>query len=264
VSSHSLKVVSVTDVVLAEQRDHVLIITINRPEVRNAINRAVSQAIAAALDDLDADDGLAVGVITGAGGTFCSGMDLKAFVAGEDIAIPERGLAGIAQRPPRKPMIAAVEGWALAGGCEVALACDLIVAAEDARFGIPEVKRGLIAAAGGLLRLPRRVPPAVAMELALTGEPITAVAAHHFGLVNRLTSSGGALDEALALAASITCNGPLALTVTKQILDFATNVTVTEGFELQQPLVDAVVASHDAREGSVAFAEKRPPVWTGR
>jgi enoyl-CoA hydratase len=253
----------VSDVVLVEARDRVQIITLNRPEARNAVNRVLSEAVSAAVDELEARDDLSVGVVTGTGGTFCSGMDLKAFVAGEDIAIPGLGLAGLTQRPPGKPLIAAVEGWALAGGCELALACDLIVAAEDAKFGIPEVKRGLVAAAGGLLRLPRRLPPAIAMELALTGEPLTAGDAHRFGLVNRLTPSGGALAGALDLAAAITANGPLAVRVTKQILDLGMDKSVAEGFELQQPLIETIVVSHDAREGSVAFAEKRPPVWTG-
>jgi enoyl-CoA hydratase len=157
-----------------------------------------------------------------------------------------------------------VEGWALAGGCEVALTCDLIVAAEDARFGVPEVKRGLVAAAGGLLRLPRRLPPAIAMQLALTGEPISAVDAHRYGLVNELTAPGKALDGALSLAALITANGPLAVQVTKRILDTATDQPVADGFARQRPLVERIVASDDAREGSLAFAEKRAPVWTGR
>jgi enoyl-CoA hydratase len=254
----------VTDSVLVEELDRVLVISINRPQARNAINRNVTVAIAAAIDELEARDDLSLGVITGKGGTFCSGMDLKAFVAGEDVTLPGRGLAGICERPPTKPMSAAVEGWALAGGCEVALTCDLIVAAEDARFGVPEVKRGLVAAAGGLLRLPRRLPPAIAMQLALTGEPMSAVDAHCYGLVNELTEPGKALDGALALAALITANGPLAVQVTKRILDTATAQPVADGFVVQRPLVECVVASDDAREGSLAFAEKRAPMWTGR
>ncbi|GAA2312886.1 crotonase/enoyl-CoA hydratase family protein [Streptomyces violaceusniger] len=252
------------DSVVVERRDRVLVVSINRPEARNAVNREVTEAIAAAVDELDATDDLSLGIITGAGGTFCAGMDLKGFLAGEDVALPGRGLAGICRRPPVKPLIAAVEGWALAGGCEIALACDLIVAAEDARFGVPEVKRGLVAAAGGLLRLPRRLPRAIAMQLALTGEPLTAVEAHRFGLVNEVTPAGGALSGALALARRITANGPLAVSVTKRILDGATDRTIEEGFAAQEPLVDRILASADAREGSLAFAEKRPPVWTGR
>jgi enoyl-CoA hydratase len=253
-----------SDSVLVEQVDRVLVISINRPEARNAVNRAVSVAIAAAVDELDARSDLSVGIITGTGGVFSAGMDLKAFVAGENVALPGRGLAGICERPPRKPMIAAVEGWALAGGCEIALACDLIVAAEDARFGIPEVKRGLVAAAGGLLRLPRRIPRAIAMQLALTGEPMSAELAHRFGLVNELTPTGKALDGALALAQRITPNGPLAVQITKQILDTATDGSVADGFAVQQPLIERILASADAREGSTAFAEKRAPIWTGR
>jgi len=185
------------DAVVVARQGSVQVITINRPAVRNALNQAVAVGVAAAVDELDADDDLRAGVLTGAGGTFSAGMDLKAFLAGESPAIAGRGLCGITQAPPRKPLIAAVEGWALAGGCEVALACDLIVAAEDARFGIPEVKRGLVAAAGGLLRLPRRIPAAIALEMALTGDPISAQDAHRYGLVNHLTAAGAALTGAL-------------------------------------------------------------------
>ena len=253
-----------SDSVIVEQVDRVLVISINRPQARNAINREVTEAIAAAVDELDERDDLTLGIITGTGGNFCAGMDLKAFLAGEDVTLPGRGIAGIAQRPPRKPMIAAVEGWALAAGFEIALTCDLIVAAENARFGVPEVKRGLVAAAGGLLRLPRRLPPAIAMQLALTGEPMSAVDAHRFGLVNELTAAGEAVAGALDLAHRITPNGPLAVQITKQILDKAGDWTVEEGFVQQEPLVDQILASADAREGSKAFAEKRSPVWTGR
>jgi enoyl-CoA hydratase len=252
-----------SDSVIVEQVDRVLVISINRPQARNAINRDVTEAIAAAVDELDERADLTLGIITGTGGTFCAGMDLKAFLAGEDVTLPGRGIAGIVQRPPRKPMIAAVEGWALAAGFEIALTCDLIVAAQDARFGVPEVKRGLVAAAGGLLRLPRRIPRAIAMQLALTGEPMSAVDAHRLGLVNELTATGGAVDGALDLARRITPNGPLAVQITKQILDMATDWTVEEGFVEQEPLVDQILASADAREGSSAFAEKRLPVWTG-
>jgi enoyl-CoA hydratase len=254
----------VTDSVVVGRVDRVLVMTINRPKARNAIDRAVTLGLAAAVDELDESDDLSIGVLTGAGGTFCAGMDLKAFLAGEDVTLPGRGLGGICERPPCKPMIAAVEGWALAGGCELALSCDLIVAADDAKFGVPEVKRGLVAAAGGLLRLPRRLPFAIAMQLALTGEPISAVDAHRFGLVNELTGQGAALDGALALAARITPNGPLAVQVTKQILDTATDQTVAEGFAAQQPLIARILSSADAHEGSLAFAQKRPPAWTGR
>jgi enoyl-CoA hydratase len=161
-------------------------------------------------------------------------------------------------------LIAAVEGWAVAGGCEIALTCDLIVAAKDAKFGVPEVRRGLVAAAGGLLRLPRRIPRAIAMQMALTGEPLSAVDAHRFGLVNELSKPGEALDGALALAARITPNGPLAVQTTKQILDLATDQPVADGFAVQEPLIERILGSADAREGAVACAEKREPVWLGR
>jgi len=253
----------VTDSVTVHQIEGVQVISINRPQVRNAINRAVSEAVAAAVDELDERTDLTLGIITGTGGNFCTGMDLKAFLAGELVALPGRGLAGFIQRPPRKPMIAAVEGWAVAGGFEIALACDLIVAARDARFGLPEVRRGLVAAAGGLLRLPRRIPPAIAKQLALTGEPLSAADASRLGLVNELTEPGQALDGALDLARRITQNGPLAVRTTKQILDQALDWTVAEGFSRQEPMVAQILASADAREGAAAFAEKRPPAWTG-
>jgi enoyl-CoA hydratase len=251
------------DSVIVEQVDRVQLISINRPEARNAINREVTLAIAEAVDELDESPDLTLGIITGTGGTFCAGMDLKAFLAGEDVTLPGRGIAGIVQRPPRKPMIAAVEGWALAAGFEIALTCDLIVAATDARFGVPEVKRGLVAAAGGLLRLPRRLPRAVAMQLALTGEPLPATDAHRLALVNELTAPGEAVAGALQLASRITSNSPLAVQISKQILDRAGDWTVEEGFVRQQPLVDLILASEDAREGARAFAEKRAPVWAG-
>jgi enoyl-CoA hydratase len=254
----------VADEVLVEYADRIAVMTINRPQARNAVNRAVSALMAEALDELDRRDDLTVGIITGAGGTFSSGMDLKAFLAGENAGIEGRGFAGLTQAPPRKPLIAAVEGWALAGGCEVALACDLIVAAEDAKFGIPEVKRGLVAAAGGLLRLPRRIPAGIAMELALTGDPLPATDAYRLGLVNALTEPGGALDGARALAARIAANGPLAVAATKQVVTRQHDWDISDAWAMQWPIVQPVLRSQDAREGARAFAEKRPPVWTGR
>ncbi|HEY7594392.1 MAG TPA: crotonase/enoyl-CoA hydratase family protein [Actinophytocola sp.] len=253
-----------SDVVLTEFADRVAVITINRPEARNAIDRAVTVGVAKAVDELEARDDITLGIITGAGDTFSAGMDLKAFLRGEDATLPGRGLAGICLTPPRKPMIAAVEGWALAGGCEVVLACDLVVAAEDARFGIPEVKRGLAAAAGGLLRLPQRIPRQIAMELALTGDPLSAVDAHRYGLVNRLTPPGGALAGARELAARIVCNGPLAIAASKQIIASSGGWPPDEAFDMQWELLRPVFASADAKEGARAFAEKRPPVWEGR
>jgi enoyl-CoA hydratase len=252
------------DEVQVELSGRVTIITINRPQARNAINHAVSAAVAQALDDLDERDDLTVGIITGAGGTFSSGMDLKAFLAGENVTVPGRGLAGLTQRPPAKPLIAAVEGWALAGGCEIALACDMIVAADDAKFGIPEVKRGLVAGAGGLVRLPRRIPAGIAMELALTGDPLPAADAHRLGLVNKLTAPGQALAGALALAERIAANGPLAVAATKQIVGQQFDWQLAEVWEKQEPIMRPAFQSNDAREGALAFAEKRAPVWQGR
>ncbi len=201
--------------VLVEQRDRILIITINRPKAKNAVNSAVAHSLADAVDRLDGDPGLSVGIVTGAGGTFCAGMDLKAFARGEVPIVEGRGM-GFTERGPVKPLIAAVEGYALAGGTELALATDLIVASKDASFGIPEVKRGLVAGGGGLFRLPERIPPAIAMELALTGEAFTAERAHALGMVNVLAEPGGALDAAIDLAERITVNGPLAVAATKQ------------------------------------------------
>jgi enoyl-CoA hydratase len=252
------------DEVLIEQRDGVQVITINRPEARNALDRAVAEGIAAAVDELDRSDALRVGVLTGAGGTFSAGMDLKAFLRGETPAIEGRGLCGITQTPPRKPLVGAVEGWALAGGFELLLACDLVVAAETARFGVPEVTRGLVAAAGAALQLPRRLPLAIAMELLLTGEPLSARRAAEIGLVNRVTPEGEALAGALALAETIAANGPLAVAATKAIARGTGDWTSDEGWARQAELMAPVFASDDAREGATAFAEKRPPVWRGR
>jgi enoyl-CoA hydratase len=235
--------------VLVERHGAISVITINRPTVRNAINQAVSHGISAALDELDANDGLGVAILTGAGGTFCSGMDLKAFVNGERPEIPGRGLAGLTEHVPRKPLIAAVEGYALAGGCEIVLACDLVVASSMARFGIPEVTRGLVAGAGGLVRLPRKIPRQIALEYALTGAHFTADEAHRWGLVNRVCAEGEALVVALELATVILANAPLA---------------VQMSWDRQRSLVDEVLATDDAREGALAFSEKRAPRWTGK
>jgi enoyl-CoA hydratase len=252
------------DPVLTERRDGVLLITLNRPQARNAVNSALAHGVGAALDELDSDDALKVGVLTGAGGSFCAGMDLKAFVAGESPQVEGRGFAGIAQRSSRKPLIAAVEGYALAGGLEVALSCDVIVAASDARLGIPEAKRGLIAAAGALIRLPRRIPYHLAMEMALTGDPIGAERAHAVGLVGRLAEPGGAVDAALELAATIARNGPLAVDASKTIIRSAQDWTEEQAWQEQAELAGKVFVSEDAREGATAFAEKREPVWKGR
>jgi enoyl-CoA hydratase len=254
----------VEDAVRSERRGRVLLITINRPDQRNAVNAAVAEGIAGALNDLDADADLSVGVLTGAGKGFSAGMDLKAFVTGERPYAGDRGFAGIVERPAEKPLIAAVEGFAVAGGLEIALACDLIVASRGARLGVPEVKRSLVAAGGALLRLPRTLPRNLAMELALTGDPLDAERGYELGLVNRLTESGGALAAALELAEAVAANGPLALRATKRILNESGDWPESEFFERQRDIVGPVMSSEDAREGATAFAEKRPPVWKGR
>ena len=252
------------EAVLAERRGRVLLITINRPDQRNAVNAAVATGIATALDQLDGDAGLSLGVITGAGKGFSAGMDLKAFVTGERPYSGDRGFAGIVQRPSEKPLIAAIEGFAVAGGLEIALACDLIVASRGARLGIPEVKRSLVAAGGALLRLPRTLPRNVAMELALTGDPIDAERAYELGLVNRLSEPGKASATALELAEAIAANGPLALAATKRVMVASADWPDSEFFERQGEIVGPVMTSEDAREGATAFAEKRAPAWKGR
>ncbi len=250
--------------VLSERRDGVLLISLNRPDARNAVNAALAEGVAAALDELDADDDLSVGVLTGAGKGFSSGMDLKAFVAGESPYAADRGFAGITQRAAEKPLIAAIEGFAVAGGFEVALSCDLIVAARGARLGIPEAKRSLVAAGGALIRLPRRIPYHLAMELALTGDPIDAERGYELGIVNRLADPGGAVDAALELAGEVARNGPLALRASKKIVQRSGDWTEAEAWEKQGEIAGPVMTSEDAREGAIAFAEKRDPQWRGR
>lgn len=249
--------------VLLERHGRVLLITLNRPERRNAIDRATSEAVAAALDLLDSDADLSVGILTGAGGQFCAGMDLKAFLQGERVELPGRGLAGLTSAPPQKPLIAAVEGYALAGGCEIALACDLLVASETAVFGLPEVKRGLIAGSGGLLRLPERLPRAIAMELGLTGRQLPAAEAARWGMVNRLCPPGQALAVALELAGDIAANAPLALAASKRLVNEGARWGTDDMWHLQDALLEPVINSGDAQEGARAFVEKRPPVWRG-
>lgn len=248
--------------VLVEQRDRILIITINRPQAKNAVNADVSRGLADAMDRLDDDAGLSVGVLTGAGGSFSAGMDLKAFARGENVAIEGRGM-GFTERPPAKPLIAAVEGYCLAGGCELALATDLIVASKESAFGIPEVKRGLVAGGGGLLRLPQRIPYGLAMELALTGESLSAGRAHELGLVNVLAEPGQALESAIAFAEKITANGPLAVAATKRIIVESRDWNSQEMWKKQVEIFAPVFMSNDAKEGAIAFAEKRAPKWTG-
>ena len=256
---HRVGVVEQT--VRTERRGRVLVITLDRPAKRNAMDGAMARGLAAAVDTLDAEPELVVGVLTGAGGSFCAGMDLAAFLTGDVPEVEGRGLGGITRTPPVTPLIAAVEGHALAGGFELVLACDLVVAARDATFGLPEVRRGLVAGAGGLLRLPRKVPPNIAMEHALTGEPISAEDAHRWGLVNVLTEPGAALGGALTLAARVAENAPLALRVTKRL---AADSPTASAWTDQQAVLEQVLASADAQEGASAFTERRPPRWTGR
>jgi enoyl-CoA hydratase len=252
-----------SDAVLTEVDGGVAVITINRPEAKNAVNGAVAKGVASALDELDARKDVSVLVLTGTGGTFSAGMDLKGFLTGDNPIAEGRGFGGIAERPPTKPIIAAVEGYALAGGFELALACDMIVASSEAKFGLPEVKRGLVAGAGGLLRLPRRIPYHAAMELALSGEHYPASRLAELGLVNKVTSPGEALAEARALAIRIAANAPLALAATKRVIVESADWDSSEQFAKQGEIINPVFVSKDAMEGAAAFAEKRPPEWSG-
>ena len=252
-----------SDEVLVNVTNGVIEVTINRPDQRNAMTKAAAEAIAAAMDRLDADDSLRCAILTGAGGTFCSGMDLKGFLKGEMPVAGDRGFGGLTSWTPKKPVIAAVDGYALAGGFELAIACDLIVASKDAKFGIPEAKRGLVAAGGGVVQLPRLLPRQLAMELALTGDPITATRAHELGVVNRVTD-GPSIDGARQLAATLAENGPLALIASKGIIRDSWNWPDDEIMARQGPYIGHVFMSQDAREGASAFAEKRKPNWQGK
>jgi len=245
--------------VFTEIRGRVLLITLNRPEAMNAINTDLAQGLLKAIEELDSNDGLTAGVLTGNGRGFCSGMDLKAFAAGG----PPQGFDQFLETGSEKPLIAAIEGFALAGGLEVALTCDLLVAAEDAKIGIREVKVGLFAAGGALLRLPRRVPYSVAMEMALTGQPITADQAKNHGLVSRVTEKGGTVEAAMELAESIAENAPLAVAASKALIQAQQGITEEEFWELQKPHMRKVFTSNDAKEGPASFAEKRSPNWSG-
>jgi enoyl-CoA hydratase len=253
-----------TELVLVERQDGVLTITINRPAQKNAVNRDVAVQMASALDLLDSDSSLSVGVLTGAGGTFSAGMDLKAFASGQTPILPGRGFGGLTQAVVRKPLIAAVEGWALGGGFEMVLACDVIVAAQDAKFGLPEVKRGLIAGEGGVIRLPRRIPYHAALTVLLTGEPISAVDAKRYGLVSELTAPGAALQVAQEVAQRIAGNAPLALAKVKQVLRATQGLNDADAFARQAEDASSLLTTEDAHEGALAFAEKRAPVWRGR
>ncbi|MFJ8812956.1 crotonase/enoyl-CoA hydratase family protein [Amycolatopsis thermoflava] len=250
---------------LVECRGNVVLLKVDRPERRNAIDLPTATAIARALDAFDADDDLRAAVFTGTGGFFSAGMDLKAYSETGDRPIdPGRGGFGIVARPPRKPIIAAVEGAALGGGLEIALACDLVVAAEGARFGLPEVKRGLLASGGGLLRLPALIPRNIAMEVSLTGAPLSARRCAELGLVNQVVADGGTLDAALELATAIADNAPLPVQESKRILIESADWPAAEQFARQEPYVERVRRSEDAREGAAAFLEKRPPRWRNR
>jgi enoyl-CoA hydratase/carnithine racemase len=255
------------DEVLRERRGHIEILTINRPEARNAINGAVSRAMSSIMDELGDDGDCWVVILTGSGDkAFSAGMDLKAFSSGEggDIMGASGGFGGLTQRAFPKPLIAAVNGSALAGGLEIMLSCDLVVAAEHAMFGIPEAKRGLIAGAGGLIRLPKRLPIAVAYELAMTGDPIDAARAYALGLVNLVVPAASVLDEAVALAERIAANAPLAVRYSKSVMKRAAEIPESEGWKINQDAVNVVFSSADAMEGPVAFAEKREPRWQGK
>ncbi|TDE35662.1 crotonase/enoyl-CoA hydratase family protein [Antarcticimicrobium sediminis] len=250
--------------VIYEVSEGVAVITLNRPQAKNAIDAATAQAIEAAMDRLEADPSVRVGILTGAGGTFCSGMDLKAFLRGEVVVTPRRGFAGIASCPPPVPLIAAIEGYSVAGGFEIALSCDLIVASRAAQFGLPEVRRGLVATAGGMLRIPGLLPPNVAHELVLTGRMASAQEMAGYGLVNRLVDEGEALQGAKALAAEIAANGPVAVRTSKAVMRQSLHWSQDEMFERQDEAARPVFTSEDAKEGARAFAEKRAPRWSGR
>lgn len=254
---------SETPEVLTQVEDGVLIVTMNRPEAKNAMNKAQAEGISAAMDRLEADNELRCAILTGAGGTFCSGMDLKGFLRGERPSIEGRGFGGLTEWTPSKPVIAAIDGYALAGGMELALSCDLIVANAGAKFGIPEAKRGLAAAAGGLIKLPRQIPPRIAMELALTGDFIDANRAYELGFINRIVE-GPAIEGAKELARAVAANGPLALIASKAVICQSHEWTEAEMWTKQGAIVNPVFVSEDAREGAAAFAEKRKPNWKGK
>lgn len=249
--------------VLTEVSDGIAVITINRPEARNAINGAVARAMAATIDDLEARPDARVLILTGAGGSFSAGMDLKGFLSGDVPVVAGRGFAGLVQRPPTKPIIAAVEGYALAGGFELVLACDLVVASDEAKFGLPEVRRGLLAGAGGLIRLPQRIPYHLAMEIALTGAHFSAARLREAGLVNSVVPAGEALTAARELASQLAQNAPLALSAAKRIIVESADWDSASAFDRQGEILAPVMRSADAIEGATAFAEKRAPNWRG-
>ncbi|NLC36695.1 MAG: crotonase/enoyl-CoA hydratase family protein [Alcaligenaceae bacterium] len=249
---------------IVEVEDHIMTMTLNRPNARNAANIELATLMAEAIDRLESDNDLRVGILTGAGGNFCAGMDLKRFATdGSRPSLPGRGFCGITEKQPGKVLIAAIEGYALAGGFELALACDLIVASNQSRFGLPEVKRGLVAAAGGVMRLPRRIPYHIAMECILTGDMLEAETAHSYGLINRLVAPGEALNTAKELAKAISRNGPLAVAASKKVVMSSPEWAPSEMFARQSEIISPVFDSADAKEGALAFTEKREPNWKG-
>lgn len=249
---------------LVERQGGVLVLTLNRPDARNAMTQSLAVEMAKALDELNQDPVLRIGIVTGAGGNFCSGMDLKAFLRGELPRVEGRGFGALTQARPAKPILAAVEGYALAGGFEMVLACDLIFASVDAKFGLPEVRRGLVPNAGGLMRLPRRIPYHLAMHYILSGELMPAARAMEIGLVNELSAPGQSLQSALRFAERLLENGPLALAAAKRVVSESQDWTEAEMFDLQKKITASVFESEDAKEGARAFAEKRAPIWQGR
>lgn len=251
------------NLVLTEKRGKIFIITINRPEVKNACNGATAMQMCQAIDTFEDDQNLFVAIITGAGGTFSAGADLKAAAKGEKRSTP-RGGFGIMAKPPRKPIIAAIEGYAVAGGMELALSCDMIVAANNAKMGLPEVRHNLVAVGGGLFRLPKRMPYHLVMELALTADMLPAEHFHRFGVVNRLTEPGQALETAIELAERLMVNGPTAQIATKEIIRRSYEWTEEEAWEKQMGIAEPALNSEDRKEGLKAFAEKRKPIWTGK
>jgi len=253
------------DEVLTELRGRVMVITLNRPDAMNAVNQELAQQLAAAMDEMDGNPDISCGVLTGNGRGFCAGMDLKAFVEGSFPTVEGRGFGGITESPPKKPLIAAVEGFALAGGLELALTCDLIVSAEGAKFGIPEAGVGLFAGAGGLMRLQRVLPYAVAMRMALTAKPIRAEQAFELGMIAEITPKGEALDKAIELAEEVAANAPLALMASKALIRESYGRTDEEFWAHQaENYFEAVFKSEDGVEGATAFAEKRAPNWQGK
>lgn len=253
-----------TPVLLTEIRGHVLVITLNRPHAKNSFNAAMSQALSDTLDAYDEDPHLRAAVLTGAGGSFSAGMDLKALLKGERSASKKRGGFGIMTLPPNKPLIAAIEGHAVAGGLELALCCDLIVAADNAKMGLPEVRRGLVAVGGGLFRLPRRIPYHTVMELALTGESQPASRMQALGLVTEIAPAGKVLDAAVSLGERVAKNAPLALAATKRIIREGVTWDEEGAWKTQRDIARTALKSEDAKEGPRAFAEKRAPNWQGK